>query len=408
MGEESTVLHLPARIILSPDAAPSTDLDLEKINRHTLELVAASEIFTFSGHCSNDRMDSHFTRMDPMTTLRNYAEDLSGGVSLQEGHNIYVNPYGRSYDGEVITQGDENGVSNAVRGSWYIMRGISVNGNKTDDTIRQIKAGIVRDMSVGFAGGSYRCGSCGKDLWNSDCPHIPGLEDEHGRMSFAWIVDARLREVSTVYKGSTPDAYIDKAREYVKQGQMELDKVHQLEQRFNVRLDDGSRSFYIANKQKEAGANMTLLEQLRSELKENKIEKRAVLEVLETEGEKFRQPDDIAIRNELGDAATPEGVKQLKSEAEQGRQYLADLVDSAVKARVRAQGEGFKEESYKNLLVRSADIEYIKDEIKSYDEIANQRFTGGRQTEGDNLGGRHIEENGEKIYVSEAYKGGNE
>lgn len=405
MGED-TVLHLPARIILSPDAAPSADAELEKINRHTLEPVAASEIFTFSGNCSNDRMDSHFTRMDPMTTLRNYAEDLKSGVSLQEGHNVYVNPYGRSYDGEIATSGDENGISNAVRGSWYIMRGITANGNKTDDTIRQIKAGIVRDMSVGFAGGSYRCGSCGKDLWNSDCPHIPGLEDENGRLSFAWIVDARLREVSTVYKGSTPDAYIDKAREYMQQGQMELDKVHQLEQRFNVRLDDGSRSFYIAEKKKGAGSNMDLLEQMRTAIKENKIEKRSIYELLGAEGEKFRQPDDIAIRNELGDSATVDGVKKMKEEAEQGRQYVADLVDEAVEARVRAQGEGFKSEPYKKMLSRSADIEYIKDEIKSYEAITAERFTSGRQTEAEKLKARQqAGGDDDGVIVSETYKG---
>ncbi|TWT04612.1 hypothetical protein [Planomicrobium sp. CPCC 101079] len=402
MGEVSNILHLPARVILTPDQ----DIDLEKINRHTLDPVSAEDVFTFSGNCSNDRMDAYFTRMDPTTTLRNYADDLKNGVSLQEGHNIHVNPYGRSYDGEVITTGDESGISSSVRGSWYIMRGLTVNGNKTDDTIRQIRAGIIRDMSVGFGGGSYRCGSCGKDLWDSDCPHIPGLEDEHSRMSFAWIVDARLREVSTVYKGATPGAYIDKARQYAQQGELALDKVHRLEQRFNVRLDNGSRSFLI--KQKEVGANMNLLEQLRSDLKENKIEKRAVFEVLATEGETFRQPDDIAIRNELGDAATPEGVKQLKTEAEQGRQYLADLVDKAVESRVRAQGEGFKSEPYKNMLIRSADIEFIKGEIESYDGMTKQRFTPGRQSEPDNVGGRHIDENGEKIYVSEAYKGGNE
>lgn len=404
MGEVSNVLHLPARVILTPDQ----DIDLEKINRHTLDPVTAEDIFTFSGNCSNDRMDAYFTRMDPTTTLRNYAEDLKNGVSLQEGHNIHVNPYGRSYDGEVVTSGDDTGISSSVRGSWYIMRNLTVNGNKTDDTIRQIRAGIIRDMSVGFGGGSYRCGSCGKDLYDSDCPHIPGLEDEHGRVSFAWIVDARLREVSTVYKGATPGAYIDKARQYAKQGDLALDKVHRLEQRFNVRLDDGSRSFYIADKQKEAGKNMNLLEQLRADLKDNKIEKRAVFEVLATEGEKFRQPDDIAIRNELGDAANLEGVKQLKTEAEQGRQYLADLVDEAVQSRVRAQGDSFKAESYKSMLVRTADIEYIKDEIQAYEDMAKQRFTPGRQSEPDNVGGRHIDENGETIYVSEAYKGGNE
>lgn len=405
MGE-STVLHLPARITLSPEAVPDADADLQKINRHTLEPVTAADIFTFSGNCSNDRLDSHFTRMDPFTTLRNYAEDLAGGVSLLEGHDVYSNPYGRSYDGESMQGADESGLLNAVRGSWYIVRDVTANGNKTNDTIRQIKAGVIRDMSVGFRDGSYRCGSCGKDLYNSDCPHIPGLEDENGRISFAWIVDARLREVSTVYKGSTPNAYINKARDYVKQGQLEKNKVHQLEQRFDVRLDDGSRSFYIAQNKKGAGLNMDLLAQMRTAITENTLDKAEAYQVLDGAGDKFRQPDDIAIRNELGDAASVDGVKKMKEEAEQGRQYVTDLVDQAVKARVRAQGEGFKSEPYKNMLSRSADIEYIKSEIEAYDAMAGERFTPGRQTEAEKLAGRQqAAGDDDGVIVSETYKG---
>ena len=56
-------------------------------------------------------------------------------------------------------------------------------------------------------------------------------------MSFAWIENARLREVSTVYKGATPGAYIDKARAYVQQGQLEENKIARLEQRFQTRFE---------------------------------------------------------------------------------------------------------------------------------------------------------------------------
>ena len=92
---------------------------------------------------------------------------------------------------------------------------------------------------------------------------------------------------------------------------------------------------------------MGLLDQIRSELKEGKLEKSAVYNVLSSEGEVFRQPEDVQLRNELGEQATVEGVKQLKVEAEQGRQYAADLVDQAVAARTRAQGDGFNAEAYK-------------------------------------------------------------
>jgi hypothetical protein len=58
------------------------------------------------------------------------------------------------------------------------------------------------------------------------------------------------------------------------------------------------------------------------------------------------------------------------------------------------------------MLVRAADLDYIKDEIKAYEEMAEQRFTPGRQTNPDDPnrghGGGDPEED---IIVSESYKG---
>lgn len=374
----SEVLHLPVR--LTTEEEQDTNLDL--INRHTIEPVTLDDVFTFSGICSNDRLDAYFTRMDPSTTLRNYAEDLESGISLQQGHNIMENPYGRSYNGELILSDD--GPGNAVRGHWYMIRNLEINGTNTNEAIRAIKAGIIRDMSIGFGGEkmSYRCGTCNRDLYDWECTHFPGLEDELGRLSFVWVVDAQLREVSTVYKGATPGAYIDKARQYVEQGELSAHHIVKLERQYQVRLDDGKRSFFMPKKEEKT---LNLLDQLRQALTENKLEKSNVYEILQSEGVPFRQEEDIAIRNELGNLATVEGIRQLKREAEQGQQYVADLIDQAVQARTRSQGERFDAEKYRQMLVRANDIEFVKDEIKSYEVETTQRFTAGRQTEEEKL-----------------------
>ena len=116
-------LHLPVRL----QTAQEHEVDLDAINRHTLEPVTADDIFTFSGVCSNDRLDSYFTRMDPVTTLRNYAADLNNGVSLLGNHNIYTAPFGRSYGGQLIQDDTDN--ANAVRGDWYILKGVKSMAN---------------------------------------------------------------------------------------------------------------------------------------------------------------------------------------------------------------------------------------------------------------------------------------
>jgi hypothetical protein len=397
-----SLIHLPVRVAAERVTEENQDDVLEMINRHTLEPVTLDEIFTFSGVCSNDRMDSYLTRMDPKTTLRNYAEDLSNGVSLQEGHDISTSPYGRSYHGEMLAANEEK-VFNEVRGHWYIMKDMNVNGLNTNDRIRSIKAGITKDMSVGFGGNeiAYRCSSCHRDLLNDwECTHIPGLEDENGRMTFAWIENARLREVSTVYKGATPGAYIDKARAFVQQGELSQINIMRLEREFQVRLDNGNRSFFM--EKKEDKPKMNLLEEMRKALKDNKLEKGKVYELLTEEGEPFRQPDDIALRNELGELANVSAVRQLKKEAQQGRRYLADTIDQAVAMRVKAQGDTFNAESYRSMLTLSADIDHIKDEIDSYEKMAKERFKAGRQTKQE-----EIEEKEEEKVRTETFMNSN-
>lgn len=129
---------------------------------------------------------------------------------------------------------------------------------------------------------------------------------------------------------------------------------------------------------------MNFVDELRTQIRENKLEKGIVYDILTEEGEAFRQPDDIALRNELGrDYTNVQAIRMLKKEAQQGRRYLADVIDEAVASRVRAQGDTFNAESYRTMLRNSADIDSIKEEIQGYERMAEQRFTPGRQTEGD-------------------------
>lgn len=386
----SELLHIPVRINQKQvrEDDPDTNLILQKINRLTLEpFDSLDDVFLMSGVCSNDRLDAYFTKMDPETTLRNYEQDLRSGVSLLPNHDITQSPFGRSYDGVL-----EN---NEVNAYWYIVRDLTINGEATNDTIRAIQTGIKRDLSVGFGGELwYKCSSCGRDMWDWECGHFPGLEDENSMRTFAWIMDAHLREVSTVYKGATPGAYINKARQYVEQGELPKSSIMKLENAYNIRLDNGERSFYMPNTKNEKedeempqSARNSLLEDIRTAIRENKIEKAVVYDILSEEGDPFRQPEDIALRNELGkDHCSIAAIRQLKKEAQQGRRYLADVIDQAVSARVRAQGDSFNADSYRSMLTLSGDIDHIKDEIDSYERLAKEKFVAGRQTEPEDLG----------------------
>lgn len=403
-------IYIPARVETPQLEQENLDEVLKRINEHTLEdYQSLDQVFVFSGVISNDRLDSYLTKMDIETTLNNYVRNLIEGVSLMPGHDVSKDPYGRSFDGSILDPQYAGG-STAVRGDFYIERGINVNGTNTNDQIRRIKSGIQRDLSVGFGGDQlwYRCSSCGRNLLTDwDCSHFPGLEDEDGRQTYAVIMEAQLREVSTVYKGATPGAYIDKARSYIEQGQLPEKSIIRLENAYNTRFDHGGskRSFYVpqngqqkqTNEKKEGIRTMNeLLNELREAIRENKLEKGRVYDILTEEGEPFRQPDDIAMRNELGrDNTKVDSIRQLKKEAQQGRRYLADMIDDAVKSRIRNQGNTFNVDTYKRMLRDSADIDVIKEEIDSYERLAKEKLQGGRQTEQEQVPNKQEEENPE-------------
>lgn len=396
------LIYIPVRVDTG-SVQESDDEALIKINKQAIEPLTADQVFRFSGICSNDNIDSYFTRMDPQTTLQNYVQDLQSGLALQAGHDHSKNPYGRSYDAQLIGDGQ----ANSVRGYWYLIRNLQMNGSDSDSLIRAITGGVVRDMSVGFGGPDieYICSADGKDLWDS--PFMPGDIDPDGNRVYYWIKNARLIEVSTVFKGSCPGAFIDKAEDMAGQGDLAPARIMELERRYQVRLDDGKRRFYF-NKKQGSERTVGVLEELKKAIDENKVEKSRAYAVLDGTGDKFRQPDDIALRNELGDEATPEGVKKLKTEAEQGRAYVADLIDQAVVSRTRAQGQDFKADSYKQMLVRSADIEFIKDEIRSYEELVKKSLTPGRSTQGANPQHRDEVDPDPDVIVSEKFKGDDE
>jgi hypothetical protein len=184
--------------------------------------------FVWPAEISSSRLDSYDTRMDPETTLQNYAEDSVLGVAFCDSHEHNEQPFGRSFaglyvPGEAVADADTAEPARTFA-AFYTFPGLQVNRVNTTHLIDSIRMGIARDVSVGFkpdVGFIYRCSICGENLWSWDCYHIPGetekvvVDEASGRTEeryvYAWVVNARLSEVSSVYDGATPWAMIVKA-----------------------------------------------------------------------------------------------------------------------------------------------------------------------------------------------------
>lgn len=305
--------------------------------------------FLWDAEISNDLLDSHYTHMSE-TTLRNYAEDATRGVAFLKGHDRHSLPLGYSLTGEFQTVGDKK----RVVAGFYTIRGLQ----DTNDLITRMEHSLLRDVSVGFHGGSATCDICGSEFW--DCRHFPGLKYEEKKgdtvstiLATFTIEDARLSEVSGVFDGSTPDAMILKAQRHAASGLLTQEQVKILEGRYRVSLPTRS-SHPVPEIPKEK--NMEELEQVRSKL--NLKEEETVIQAIE----KLQQR-----------------IAELEPVAKDGQQYRSDLVEEALEEGVRAQGEGFDRETYEETL-KSAPIKVIKRMRDDWKKTADTVLPNGRHS----------------------------
>lgn len=228
MAQEGLVPQVKARVSLDDSLSVKATEVLEKINKHTLEPLSAAEVFVFMAVPSTNLLDTYFTRMSERS-LKNYAHDLKEGRALVNSHVWRQLPLGYSFDARFDSEAVQ------TEAWYYLQRNLKVTDVNTDDVIRAIKSGTVRDVSLGFIPGWYKCGICGKDIRNKECSHVPGLTYDDV-LAFAWVEGAHAVETSLVYDGATPGAIIKKAAEFVEKGLIEPADVDRLEGTFQVRF----------------------------------------------------------------------------------------------------------------------------------------------------------------------------
>lgn len=335
------------------------------VRERSPELNDEEELFFWEAEISNDLIDSHFTHMSE-ETLRNYAADAEAGVAFLKGHDWRSLPLGYSLSGQ-FEQAD--GRKRVIAG-FYTVRGLE----DTDALIRRMEARIVRDVSVGFHGGTTTCDICGRDVWDWDCRHIPGLTYEEKKdgqttsvLATFTIDKARLSEVSGVFDGSTPEAMIRKASGIAKAGELTREQVHLLEDRYRVALPYSATYAGVAINNRSKEMNEEEVAKIRSVLG------------LGGDGDVVGGIEKL---NQALDEANKR-INTLEPQAKDGVQYRSDLVAEALAEGVRAQGKEFDSELYENML-KDAPIPVIKRMRDDWKKVADAVLPAGRQSvEGD-------------------------
>lgn len=376
-------MNLYERQMAVQTASGNVEQYMDRINQMSHVQLSAEDVFVYQGIISSDAMDSYYTKMDAETSLRNYANDLKAGTPLMTYHETSQSPIGRSFDSSIDVKEDGKTV---VRGLFYIVRHTKINGESTDDLIRQIETGTLTEMSVGFGGINlwYKSSYDGKDIFESR--YYPGDKDENGNLVYYYIMDATLREVSLVYKGACPDAVVERIRNDLPNMEDAERQIQKYETRFNVRID-------MPKQRSKEGKRMNI-EEIKRAVEKGDLQRGELLKALKvdaiTDGQR-------SILKELGEDASIETVRSLKEKAEIGKRAFEEKLDELVKARV-AIGQEFDQEKYKEQM-RSMDVDFIEDQTRLFEDIKKAEFKPGRQTQKQN------DEDGKAVFVSESYKG---
>lgn len=331
--------------------------------------------FFFESEISSDRLDAYFTVMDPETTLPNYARDAAAGVAVLVGHDTRTLPVGQSLTGALETIGDAVRVTSDA----YILQ-----EPDTTAVVSRIRAGIARDISVGFtgrrSGAKCICSVCGLDMWRSwDCWHLLGIEYEVDAeaskgaagakrmvLCTGLIVNGSLAEYSLVYDGATPGAAVIQAQKVAEAGRMTVEQARLIEQRYRINLP-GKRIAAPGFTGGRMGADGNGKVEV-----SNLFDERSLQAICERAG----VPGDrtgIARIEWLADE-----VLRLRPLATDGETYRKDLREAATAEAVRAFGAEAAE-TYKST-IEGSPIALVKNMTDAWRAIGDSKLGGGRKT----------------------------
>lgn len=370
-----------------------------RIQERAIELPAGlpEGAFVREMEISSTRLDSYFTHM-LLSTLRNFAQEAGEGRAFLDSHDGSKLPMGYTFGGELA---EEQGLSRALS-NFYVVPGIRFGGRhsyaSTDDYIRAVETRTARDVSVGFHGGKWICDICGGDYFSySSCSHYGGIHYEiHHEGGESELVvctigidDAHLSEVSSVFDGATPGAMIRKAQAGVRDGQLKGEALAFLEQRYRTPLlstPNNWRGVDVPHKQTGDGTGRASDENPAangrnslgdSTMKTVELDVAAIRTALGVghEGNPIETADEaLQLLREAG-----QELNRLRPLADDGRAYRDDLVAQALAEGVRAQGEGFPQETYRALLADSS-LDHIKQIRDQFAAQAAKQLPTGRQT----------------------------
>lgn len=334
-----------------------SESDLAIINSMTRREFKADELYVFPVLCCDTRLDrdmDRFTKeaLDQMATM------AKGVTGIFDHSWSALGQTARTYKAEV-RESVEDAQYELI--AWAYM---PIN-EKTQPIIDAIDAGILKEVSVGFAYTDLQCSVCKQSYYRSDCTHLRG-RDYDGQKCFTWIVGVKeWYEWSFVAVPAQPRAGVEKG--------------------YREKLDDEKLKNLGGDEQVKG-----LLEYLKSLSVEVKDDDHALSIVKE-----WKEKADAA----KGVEAELATVRAAKEQAETDLKAAQEQLKGAPDAAMAAAGQKFFEET-RNEIVRLGgllgestksleiimngvtDINSLLEVKKDYERRVNEKFPPTPQTKG--------------------------
>ena len=182
MDEKRNEVKLPGMIEKAANLAAHevTEEDLKAINKYALAPLTAEEVFTFRAVLCDNEVDRQFERFN-LKALQDMQKLFLGRTVIKDHIRSADNQVARIYATEL-----EQGTKTTASGELYtrlLAKCYMVKTAGNADLIAEIKGGIKKEGSVGFAASSVICSICGTDNAKDYCRHFRGrsYEKEGGR-----------------------------------------------------------------------------------------------------------------------------------------------------------------------------------------------------------------------------------
>ena len=384
---------------------------LEKINALAKRTLSKDEVFAFPTKMVGDALLTERYMKLHKSLLELYKNDAKAGVAFMLDHawsgfqKALV--YGRTFDASIKrSDGTVEGETWALHGDTYIVRGKEKDGISTDAIIADIEDGTLFDVSIGFGFETSICSVCGENYYR--CDHFRGREYDGQLCYIIAKPPGYLMELSGVFDGAYPTAGI-LSQMSLPEGQSELiqlpdEELKKLPSGIMTYASYGSNSGRLLTYHKKddlAKGNTFSVPDLSKPKGSDQEMSEPVTYTQEQVDALIKEAVDKAVAEALANApavdppATPEAFmtqeqateklgKELPADkvltyAKEGMDYMTQLVDDAVAMGVRAQGNDFPAETWKNTFAGMSS-QGIKDIMATFEKQAKEEIPAGRQS----------------------------